>query len=294
MVGASDFVRSGVSGSGRRPTLMTWRSFGFRSRSGTARVLGGMCLALAFGNVLPQTALQSAGAAAPAEGLPAIRSPRETVRLFLQHIRRGRSRDAFALTTRTSATSWSPEFPKLREYDRIRPRHQLGTDQHALVVSNPFRRRTGSEVFYAALVKSDGHWLIHRSGCATPTEATWMMRGYQSNPAVEVEALPEELVGVWWAVCDSTIVLCPDGTGHELRVGPGGPIPGEEPEAFKWEVTGHELHRHFGNRRETLEITWIDDNSIRFHQTAESPWTHWERRERAAQAGARPEHAVGR
>ncbi|MCH8215737.1 MAG: hypothetical protein IH892_03075 [Planctomycetes bacterium] len=121
------------------------------------------------------------------------------------------------------------------------------------------------EVFYAFLLKRDGKWLISRSGRVLPNEASWMMRGYMANPAVKVDVLPIELLGEWWAVCDSTITMAADGTGTELRVGPGGLGelgPGAKPEPFKWEVSGSTLLRRFADREETLDIVWIHDDSV--------------------------------
>ena len=91
------------------------------------------------------------------------------------------------------------------------------------------------------------------------------MRGYMANPAVKVDILPVELLGKWWAVCDSTITMAADGTGTELRVGPGGLGelgPGAKPEPFKWEVSGSTLLRRFADREETLDIVWIHDDSV--------------------------------
>ena len=106
-----------------------------------------------------------------------------------------------------------------------------------------------------------------------------MMRGCMANPAVKVDVLPNELVGAWWAVCDSTIIMAADGTGTELSVGPGGPVPGEKPEPFTWDVSGSTLRRHFADREETLEITWIHDDSISFRYPSDSPWIYWSRRD---------------
>jgi hypothetical protein len=174
------------------------------------------------------------------------------------------------------------DFPKLADFDRIRPLHQLGTDEHAMVISNPFPGRGRMEAFYAVLVKAEGQWRLNRSGCVKPEEALWMMKGYLANPKVHVDLLPKEVIGTWWAVCDSTIVLSADGTGTELRVGPGGPTPGVTPESFTWEVEGATLRRQFTDRQETLQVTWIDDDSVNFRESNDGSWEYWTRRKEPA------------
>jgi hypothetical protein len=208
------------------------------------------------------------------------RTPRETVSEFLRRIKEGRSREAFALAMTNSLVSWSQEFRRALDSDPIQPLHQLGANEHAIVVSNPFPSRGGQEVFYAFLVQRDGEWRLRRSGRATPSEGVWMMKGYQANPDVRVDALPAELIGEWWAVCDSTIILTADGSGTELIVGPGGPVTGQQPEPFEWEVRGSTLSRRFADRQESLEITWLSDDSVHFHCPNDSGWGMWGRRDR--------------
>jgi hypothetical protein len=207
------------------------------------------------------------------------RSVRDTVTQYLEHIRLRESRAAFALTTKGSGTSWGNDFPNVVASNPIRPRHQLSAKEHAMVISNPFPSRGRTEVFYAFLVRTDGRWLINRAGRAEPDDAIWLMTGYLVNPAVKVEARPEEIVGRWWALCDSTIVMSRDGTGTELVVGPGGPVPGQRPKSFTWTVEGSQLLRRFSDRHEKLEITWLDDRSIRFRHPNDSGWGHWGRRD---------------
>jgi len=252
------------------------------NRTRTVKSIGitcGLSLLMAVGSAMGDEPPQATEDGAVEVNAQEIRSVRETVAQYLDHIRRGEGRDAFALTTRSSGVSWGNDFPKLRDFNRIRPLHQLGTEEHAIVISNPFHSRGRMEVFYAFLLKSEGQWLINCGGRVKPDEATWMMKGYLANPAVEVNALPDELVGQWWAVCDSTIVMSADGTGTELVVGPGGPVAGVEPEPFKWEVSGAQLLRQFADRQVTLEITRIDDDSINFRRPNDSGWGLWYRRE---------------
>jgi hypothetical protein len=89
------------------------------------------------------------------------------------------------------------------------------------------------------------------------------------------DVLAAELVGEWRALCDSTISMAADGTGKQLRVGPGGPEPGAKPESFKWEVSGPTLRRHFADRQEKLEIIWMDDNDLQFYSPNDSRWAAW-------------------
>jgi hypothetical protein len=70
-----------------------------------------------------------------------------------------------------------------------------------------------------------------------------------------------------------------DGTGTQLRVGPGGPEPDAKPESFKWEVSGFTLQRRFADRQEKLEIIWVDDNNVRFRWPNDSEWGAWWRKQ---------------
>jgi hypothetical protein len=88
-------------------------------------------------------------------------------------------------------------------------------------------------------------------------------------------------VGEWQAACASTISLAADGTGTQLRVGPGGPEPGSKPEPFQWQVSGSSLRRQFRDRQENLEIVWIDDDNIQFRSPNDSGWGAWWRVPRA-------------
>jgi multidrug resistance efflux pump len=213
-----------------------------------------------------------------AEALPPssqTESPRAVIAEWLRRIKAG-TRDAWDLTTRSNNVGWGPSFTGLWEYDRIRPLHQLGNEEQAMVVSNPFNDNAGqTRIFYAVLRKRDGQWLVDRHDYVSPSEASGLVKGFSLNPGTKFDVLAAELVGEWRAVCDSTISLAADGTGTQLRVGPGGPEPGAKPESFKWEVSGPTLRRHFADRQEKLEMTWVDDDAVQFHSPNDSGWGSW-------------------
>ena len=243
----------------------------------TGKLIQMACVVIALGGAWAREPLLNVQDRAEGQGALQPRSARDTVRTFLRCVKSGKSRDAFALTT-GRGNGWSQNFPRLAQFDQIRPLHQVGTDHYAVILSNPFQSRGRTEVFYAFLVKHNGQWLIRRNARITPREGLWMMRGCMANPALKVDVLPDVLVGTWWAVCDSTIIMAADGTGTELSVGPGGPVPGETPEPFTWEVSGSTLRRQFADRKETLDITWLHDNSVSFRFPNDSPWSSWNRR----------------
>jgi hypothetical protein len=201
------------------------------------------------------------------------RSPRDTVAEFLQRIKRAPSRDAFDLTTRNPGTGWSPAFPRLADFDRIRPLHQLGTDDYAVVVSNTFQGQNRTENFLAFLVKRNRTWLINRIMRVRPDEATWMIMGCLADPAVKADIVTAEVVGTWQASCFSTVTLAADGTGTELWIEPGSLASDAQPEPFTWKVQGPALVRQFAEHREQLNITWVHGDSIRYsHDGGHGTW----------------------
>ncbi len=205
-------------------------------------------------------------------------SPRELVAEWLRRVKAG-TREAWDLTTRGNNVGWGPSFTGLWEFDRIRPLHQLGSEDQAMVLSNPFKDNAGqTRIFYAVLRKRDGQWLLDGHSYVSPSEASGLMKGFLVNPGMKFDVLATELVGEWRAACDSTISLAADGTGAQLRVGPGGPEPGVKPESFKWEVSGSTLRLQFADRDEKLEILWMDDNDVQFRSPNESGWGAWSRK----------------
>jgi hypothetical protein len=204
-----------------------------------------------------------------------LASPRELVTEWLRRVKAG-AREAWDLTTRNNNLGWGPSFTGLWEYDRIRPLHQLGNEEQAMVVSNPFNDNAGqTRIFCAVLRQRTAQWLVDHHTYVSPSEASSLMKGFSLNPGMKFDVLAAELVGEWRALCDSTISMAADGTGKELRVGPGGPEPGAKPESFKWEVSGATLRRHFADRQEKLEIIWMDDNGLQFHSPNDSRWDAW-------------------
>jgi hypothetical protein len=56
----------------------------------------------------------------------------------------------------------------LWQSDNIRPLHQLTAQDQALVLSNPFNDNAARpRVFYAALCRQDGRWLVEHRGHVT-------------------------------------------------------------------------------------------------------------------------------
>jgi len=201
--------------------------------------------------------------------------PREVIAEWLRRVKAG-TREAWDLTTRSNNVGWGPSFTGLWEYERIRPLHQLGNEEQAMVLSNPFNDNSGqTRIFYAVLRQRAGQWLVDHHTYVSPSEASSLMRGFSLNPGMKFDVLAAELVGEWRAACDSTISMAADGTGTQLRVGSGGPEPGAKPEPFKWEVSGSTLRRHFADRHERLEIIWMDDNALQFHSPNDSGWDAW-------------------
>ncbi|MEZ0277092.1 MAG: hypothetical protein ACAH88_19435, partial [Roseimicrobium sp.] len=63
--------------------------------------------------------------------------PREVVAAWLRAVKEGRDKDAWALTCNEDA-GWSPSLTRLKDFDTIKPAHQLGDEAAAMVVTNPF------------------------------------------------------------------------------------------------------------------------------------------------------------
>jgi hypothetical protein len=124
-------------------------------------------------------------------------SPREVVAEWLRRVKAG-TREAWDLTTRSKNVGWGPYFTGLWEFDRIHPLHQLGSEEQAMVLSNPFKDNSGRRrVFYAVLRKRDGQWLVDRHGYVSPSEARSLMTGFAVNPGMKFDVLATELVGEW-------------------------------------------------------------------------------------------------
>jgi hypothetical protein len=210
----------------------------------------------------------------------AVRSPREVVAEWLRRVKANnrRTQDPFDLTTRESSVTYGQDFTDLQNFDSIRPLHQLGNSEQVLVVSNQFENNAGeANVFYAALVRRQGRWLITRQTHCSPDEASGTMTGFSLTPGMKCDVIAAELVGEWRAACDSRITMAADGTGTQLAIGPMGPEPGVKPEPFKWDVSGAKLHFRFADRQEELEITWIDDDCVQFRSPnkTKNGWQVW-------------------
>jgi hypothetical protein len=196
----------------------------------------------------------------------------------LRHVKAG-SKEAWDLTTRGNNVGAGPSFTGLWEYDHIRPVHQSGNEEQAMVLSNPFKDNAGqTRVFYAVLRIRNGRWLVDSHSYLAPAEASSLLRGFSMNPGIKFDVLTAELAGEWHGACDSTISMAADGTGAELRIGPAGPEPGAKPEPFRWEVSGATLRRRFADRQENLEIIWIDNDDVRFQSPNDSGWGGWWRK----------------
>jgi hypothetical protein len=191
----------------------------------------------------------------------ATKSPRETVAEWLRLIKDSqRSREAWELTTREGA-GWGPSFTKLEEYDQIRPLHQFGNEQQAMVVSNPFFEARQPRVFYAMLLKREGKWLIADHDRGDPKTVSAFMHGFFMNRGMEFDVLAEELVGHWEGPC-LEFTLAADGTGTWLVTGPEGPLP--QPQPFQWTVSGAALKFHDAEGERKAKVTWVENDTFHF------------------------------
>ena len=196
---------------------------------------------------------------------PTDRSPRETVAEFLQLIKLPEHRGTELLVTHENDVSWRPEMTEVPDYDHIRPLHQLNSANQAMVLTNVFHDKNGAEqVFYVFLQKENGQWLMKSDETATPRDAALLTNGFAANPAVKYALSPAEFVGEWSALCEFELALDADGTGLELRTGPGGTEAGAKPDALTWDVSGSTLRLHLAKREEALEVTFITDDAFSF------------------------------
>jgi len=193
--------------------------------------------------------------------------PRQVVADFLRLIKVPREKGAnldeiWNLTTRSSSASWSPSFTDLIEYGHIRPAHQLGNAEKALVFSDPFKDNSGRErVFYAILLNRDGKWLINENEYPAAEAVHGMVQGFLLNPGVVFDVQANELTGTWHFPCASTLTFNSDGTGVRVFEGPDG-VP-DKPGRFRWQVSGSTLRLHFKDHDEVGTIRWMMNHEFR-------------------------------
>jgi tRNA A-37 threonylcarbamoyl transferase component Bud32 len=210
--------------------------------------------------------VQDGKAKAAATNTDATDTPRQVVAEFLRRLKASReknadTKDIWDLTTRSTDATWSLDFLSLGEYDHIQPVHQLGNAEQTMVLSAPFHDNAGQlRVFHSLLLKRDGNWLINSHGYRSPAEVTSLVDGFKLSPGVKFAVQPAELVGQWTYPCASSLTMAADGTGVQIYEGPSG-VP-EKPQSFKWDVSGSTLRRHWPDRVEMLDITWMDEDSF--------------------------------
>jgi WD40 repeat protein len=193
------------------------------------------------------------------------RSPREMVAEFLRMYKAGQYREAVALTTHSYDLGWNIASTDPAEFDRVRPLHQMSSADRAMVFTNVFHEISGAaRVFHAFLIKRSGEWIIDSLEFSPAASVPLLMRGFAADPRVKFDIIPAELVGEWHALCQSALEMNADGTGFEMLFGPEQVQPGQKPKAFKWEVSGSTLLRHFADREQRLEALWITDEAISF------------------------------
>ncbi len=217
-------------------------------------------------------------------------SPRETFVAYFKAMGARQDDIAQALKAPECTDSLYMNIDKLDIVNRLQPFYELSTSNRALVVARPFTILSTvldrEEVIYAELLKLDGTWRIQKLDRTSPENASWLMKGFQIHPDVNLDLSPQALVGEWWYPCASTIILKADGTGSDLPVGPGGPLKGQKPEPFKWEVRGSTLHLRFADRARQLIVTSIDHGEVYFKTSGRTHWSSWRREPLAKQAGA--------
>ncbi len=228
--------------------------------------------------------------ATTAIGDEAESSPRETFVAYFRAMDARQDDIGQALKAPDCADRLHMNIDKLNIVDRLQPFYELSTTNRALVVANPFTILSTvldrDEVIYAELLKLGGKWRIQKLSLASPENASWLMKGFQIHPDVNLDISPQALVGEWWYPCSSTIILKADGTGSDLAVGPDGPHKGQKPEPFTWDVKGSTLILRLADRVHQLTVTSIDHDEMFFKTPSRALWSSWRRKSPAEQAGA--------
>jgi hypothetical protein len=209
-------------------------------------------------------------------------SPRETFVDYFQAMDARQDEIADALKAPECSDSLHMIIDKLNIVKRLQPFYELSTSNRALVVAHPFTIlntvRDREEVIYAELLQLNGTWRIQNLSVTSPENASWLMKGFQIHPDVNLAISPEALVGEWRYPCASTIVLNADGTGSDLEIGPGGPPVDQKPELFTWVVKGSTLNLRFADREQQLIVTSIDHEGVHFKKSDRSHWKSWRRK----------------
>ena len=212
----------------------------------------------------------------------AQRSPRETFVAYFQAMEARNQDVAKALKAPECSDSLHMNIHKLDIVDRLQPFYELSTPKRALVVAHPFTTSAipgRDEVVYAELLKLGGSWRIQLLNRTSPENASWLMKGFQVHPDVNLDLSPQALVGEWSYPCASTVVLTADGTGSDLEVGPAGPFDGQKPERFTWDVKGSILSLRFADRERQLIVTSIDHGHVDFKKPNKRYWGSWRRKQ---------------
>jgi len=219
----------------------------------------------------------------------AQRSPRETFVAYFQAMEARQQGVAKALKAPECSDHLHMNIHNLNIVDRLKPFYELSTANRALVVAHPFTTsavRGRDEVIYAELLKLGGTWRIQTLSRTSPENASWLMKGFQVHPDVNLDLSTEALVGEWRYPCDSNIILKADGTGSDFEVGPAGPLSGQKPEQFTWDVSGSTLNLRFADREAKLIVTSIDHGHVSFRNPNKKYWGSWRRKTPAEQTGA--------
>jgi hypothetical protein len=228
--------------------------------------------------------------ATTAIGDEAESSPRETFVAYFRAMGARQDDIGQALKAPDCADSLHMNIDKLNIVDRLQPFYELSTTNRALVVANPFTILSTvldrDEVIYAELLKLSGKWRIRKLSLTSPENASWLMKGFQIHPDVNLDLSPQALVGEWRYPCSSTIVLEADGTGSDLAIGPDGPHKDQKPEPFTWDVKGSTLTIRLADRVHQLTVTSIDHGEMFFKTAGGALWSSWRRKSPAKQTGA--------
>jgi hypothetical protein len=197
-------------------------------------------------------------------------TPREVVAAWLQAVKDGPPKDAWALCVPDSHAGWSVDLLEVLKTDRFVPLHQLGDDSAAMVLCNSLRDPTGRQVlFLAQLLRQDGQWRIQSQGLRVAESAYTEADGFKAYPGVRYDVQPNELMGRWIVgVCSGSITLNADGTGTFRTSDPAGSV-GEATD-LHWSVKGDTLALPWPGYPASGAITRVKPDEFTVRYSADS------------------------
>ena len=144
----------------------------------------------------------------------AASDPEGTVKQWLALVRQMKPKDQWPekekkatwdalwdLTTRDPAAAPSVGTQQLWQLKAIRPSHQVGGEDVAMVVTHPYEDNSGrARVHYFLLNRVDNKWLIARADYGSPEDAQKRVEGFRLHRGMRYTVRPESLVGDWLQV----------------------------------------------------------------------------------------------